>query len=267
MGMDQAAHRISCNHQLLGMKAMSTKMTLIDEPYKKAIAGQLLQGLFILLLILLMTAFARAENRVVRVGVYENAPKVFTSESGKPSGIFIDIIEYIAKQEDWDLEYVTGTWIEGLDRLDRGEIDLMPDVAFTAERDKKFSFHKIQVLSSWFQAYAGKDSGIRSILDLNGKRIAILEGSVQQEAFTRFSQGFGLRIKLVPVQHYKTMFEMAARGEVDAAVTNQFYGAMHARRYGLVDTAVVFEPSALFLRHKRMIKRNCWKPLTAIYPF
>ena len=105
---------------------MSTKMTLIDEPYKKAIAGQLLQGLFILLLILLMATFAWAENRVVRVGVYENAPKVFTSESGKPSGIFIDIIEYIAKQEDWDLEYVTGTWIEGLDRLDRGEIDLWP---------------------------------------------------------------------------------------------------------------------------------------------
>ena len=101
-----------------------------------------------MLLILLMAAFAWAENRVVRVGVYENAPKVFTSESGKPSGIFIDIIEYIAKQEDWDLEYVTGTWIEGLDRLDRGEIDLMPDVAFTAERDKKFPFHKIQVLSS-----------------------------------------------------------------------------------------------------------------------
>ncbi|MDD4357536.1 MAG: ATP-binding protein [Smithellaceae bacterium] len=42
------------------------------------------------------------------------------------------------------------------------------------------------------------------------------------------------------------MFEMAARGDVDAAVTNQFYGAMHARKYGLEDTAVVFEPSALF---------------------
>jgi ABC-type amino acid transport substrate-binding protein len=183
------------------MKAMSKKIITLDEPYKKAITGMLLQGLCILLLILLMgTPFARAENRVVRVGVYENPPKVFTSESGKPSGIFIDIIEYIAKQEDWELEYVTGTWAEGLDRLARGEIDLMPDVAFTAERDEKFSFHKIQVLSSWFQAYARSDRGIRSILDLNGKRIAILDRSVQQEAFTRFSQGFGLRITLVPVQ-------------------------------------------------------------------
>ena len=47
------------------------------------------------------------------------------------------------------------------------------------------------------------------------------------------------------------MFEMAARGDVDAAVTNQFYGAMHARQYGLVDTAVVFEPSALFFAASR----------------
>jgi signal transduction histidine kinase len=37
-----------------------------------------------------------------------------------------------------------------------------------------------------------------------------------------------------------------ARGDADAAVTNQFYGATHAKKYGLVDTAVVFEPSALF---------------------
>jgi len=96
--MDQAAHRISGNHQLLGMKTMLKKIITMDGPYKKNITGKLLRGLCILLLILLMgTPFARADGRVVRVGVYENPPKVFTSESGTPSGIFIDIIEYIAK--------------------------------------------------------------------------------------------------------------------------------------------------------------------------
>ncbi len=191
-------------------------------------------------------SMALAESRVVKVGVYENSPKVFTDESGRPSGIFIDIIKDIASKEDWELQYVAGTWAEGLDRLERGQIDLMPDVALTTEREKRFSFHKIQVLSSWFQAYARKDSGLQSILDLNGKRVAILDKSVQQEAFTRFSRGFGLDTKLVAVADYKTMFEMVAKGDVDAAVTNQFYGSMHARKYGLVDTAIVFEPSALF---------------------
>ena len=202
--------------------------------------------LLLVLAAVLVFATARAEERIVRVGVYENAPKVFTSETGRPAGIFIDIIESIAADEGWKLKYVSGTWAEGLERLAAGEIDLMPDVAYTAERDRLFSFHKIQVLSSWFQAYARRGSGLQSLLDLNGKRIAILEQSVQQEAFIRFSRGFGLRFSLLPVSDYQTMFEMVARGDADAAVTNQFYGATHAKKYGLVDTAVVFEPSALF---------------------
>jgi PAS domain S-box-containing protein len=194
----------------------------------------------------------------VTVGVYENAPKVFTSEDGHPSGIFIDIIEFIAKNEGWKLNYVSGTWAEGLDRLAQGKIDLMPDVAYTAAREKRFSFHKVQVLSSWFQAYARKGSGIQSLLDLDGKRIAVLDRSVQQEAFSRFIEGFKLNIDLVTVPDYETMFEIVANGEADAAITNHFYGTLHARKYGLVDTAIVFEPSALFFAttkgtHKQLL--------------
>ena len=189
---------------------------------------------------------AGADNQTVTVGIYENAPKVFTSEDGLPSGIFIDIIESIAKSEGWNLKYVRGSWAQGLDRLAEGEIDLMPDVAYTPERGKRFSFHKIQVLTAWFQAYAPKGSGIQSILDLNGKRIAILDKSIQQEAFIRYAEGFRLNITLIPVPDYKTAFEIVAKKEADAAITNQLYGAMHAKKYGLEDTAVVFEPSAIF---------------------
>ncbi|MDP3480287.1 MAG: transporter substrate-binding domain-containing protein [Desulfoprunum sp.] len=76
------------------------------------------------------------EDRTIKVGIYENEPKVFTSKAGKPAGIFIDIIEHIAKSEGWNLQYVPGTWAEGLERLAKGEIDLMPDVAFTADRQR-----------------------------------------------------------------------------------------------------------------------------------
>jgi hypothetical protein len=236
--------------------------------------------LFILTLISSWGGFpAWAESRVVKIGIYENAPKVFTDESGRPTGIFVDIIEYIAGKEGWELQYVQGAWADGLDRLAADEIDLMPDVALTAERERRFSFHKIQVLSSWFQAYARKGSGLQSILDLNGKRVAILEKSVQQEAFTRFSRGFGLDTALVAVADYQTMFEMVARGDADAAVTNKFYGEMHARKYDLVDTAVVFEPSSLFFaapknqskelldaidKHLQILKKDTQSPYYAI---
>lgn len=188
----------------------------------------------------------QADDRIVKVGIYENSPKIFTSESGKPSGIFIDIIEHIAKIEGWKLQYVSGTWVEGLDRVEKGEIDLMPDVAYSADRAKIYSFHTVPALSSWYQVYAPKGNNIRTILDLNEKRILVLERSVQQAAFARLSKGFGLSITLIPVPDYKTMFEVVSKGKADAAITNHFYGMTHAKEYGLEDTSVVFEPSDLF---------------------
>ncbi|MFH2044184.1 MAG: ATP-binding protein [Pseudomonadota bacterium] len=209
---------------------------------------QLALTLFIVLLSLWCFGItsASADDRIVAVGVYENAPKIFISESGKPAGIFVDLIEYIAKKEGWSLQYVTGTWGDGLKRLEKGEIDIMPDVAYTADRARIFSFQKVPVLSSWFQVYARKDSGIKSILDLDGKRIAVLERSVQQDAFNRLIAGFWLNTTMISLPDYQTVFKKVAEGEADAAISNCFYGLMHAKKFGLEDTAVIFNPSNLF---------------------
>lgn len=147
---------------------------------------------------------------------------------------------------------------QGLDRLQRGEIDLMPDVAHTTERETIFDFHAVPVLSSWFQVYARKGSGIQSILDLAEKRIVVLERSVQQAAFTRLAEGFELNAKIIALPDYQTSFEKVAQGEADAAITNRFYGAMHAKQFGLEDTAVIFNPSNLFFaalreRHPQLL--------------
>ena len=204
----------------------------------------------------LETPCAEAAVRTVTVGVYEDAPKIFTSESGKPSGIFIDIIEHVAKIEGWDLRYVSGTWAEGLDRLAKGKIDLMPDVAYTAERERIYSFHKVPVLSVWSQVYARKGSGIQSILDLNGKRVVALEQTIQLETFKRLTNSFELKINLIPVPDYKTGFEMIARGKADAGVTNRFYGLMYARKFGLEDTPVMFDPAPFFFAAHKNASRQ-----------
>ena len=52
----------------------------------------------------------------LRVGVYQNSPKVAFID-GKAEGIFVDLLQGIARQEGWELEFVPGTWAEGLQRL------------------------------------------------------------------------------------------------------------------------------------------------------
>ncbi len=202
--------------------------------------------LLVLLVACLYSLPAKAAGRTLTVGVYENAPKVFTAENGTPSGIFIDIIEHIARAEGWNLRYVSGTWTEGLERAARGEIDLMPDVAYTAEREKLYSFHRIPVLTAWSQVYAARGSNIQSILDLNGKRVAALANSIQLQTFTRMADSFGLKITLIPVPDYKTEFQMIAAGTADAGLTNRFYGLMNARKAGLEDTPIMFDPAPFF---------------------
>lgn len=173
-------------------------------------------------------------------------PKVGLGPAGQPQGIFVDIIEAIAAREGWELAYVPGTWREGLDRVAAGEIDLMPDVAQSKSRGDRFAFHREPVLSDWFQVYARKGSGIRSVIDLAGKRVAVLDGSIQEEAFNQMFASFDVPLTLCPFPDYRAALRDVAQGRTDAVVVNRFHGVQYSRAHQLEDTAIIFSPTRLF---------------------
>ncbi len=205
------------------------------------------------LMCLLAAATAAADpGPRVRVGIYQNTPKIGLSPEGRPAGIFVDLIEAIARAEHWTLEYVPGTWSEGLDRLAAGEIDLMPDVAHSPERAERFVFHHEPVLSDWFQIYARRGNGIRSLLDLQQHRVAVLDQSIQQAAFEKLAADLELHATLVPLPDFSRAFSAVARGEADAVIANRFWGAAHLRRRSPIeDTGIIFNSTRLFFAAPR----------------
>jgi hypothetical protein len=231
------------------MPAAPPGLTLPPAPWATACGAWLRaawrRGCALWLLVLCAVLPVHATG-TVRVGVYENSPKIGFDATGKPQGIFIDLIEAIAREEGWTLVYVPGTFGEGLARLSSGQIDLMPDVALTSERGFQYAFHREPVLLSWSQVYARRGSGIRSLLDLDGRRVAALDASVQQEFVRQMAAGFSLQLTLVPRPDFASAFRAVAEGQADAVVTNRFYGARHAADSGLEDTAIVFSPSQLY---------------------
>ena len=220
------------------------------KPVSLRRGGARIWALALCLALTVIVAFSpgavHSESRVVRAGVYQNKPKIFTDEKGRPSGILIELLDEMAAQEGWTLAYVTCEWADCLRALEEGRIDLMPDVAVTPERELKFDFHKTPVLESWSRIYASARMPIYRTSELNGKRVAVLKGSIQQTAFEQMMRGFGYQATIVPTNSLEEAFTLAANGSVDAAIANYQFGDYFYQEYGLVKTTVVFNPSTLY---------------------
>jgi PAS domain S-box-containing protein len=193
--------------------------------------------------------FAVNAVRTVRIGIYDNKPKVYLDEKGVASGFFPDILNYIAKQENWQLQYVFGTWEEGLARLQKGKIDLMVDVAISEERQKEFDFTNETVMSSWGVILVRKNSTINSFNYLNGKKIAILKSSVYSggpEGIDQYIKAFGLKVEFIKVDEYATAFDLLNKGEVDAAVVSRISALTYQKNYPEIkQTDMFFNPTEL----------------------
>jgi PAS domain S-box-containing protein len=203
-------------------------------------------GAAVLMMIAFSSGAVYAQSRTVRVGVYQNEPKIFVDDNGNASGIFIELLDEIAAQEGWTVVYAPCEWAACLQALEEGQIDLMPDVAYSPERDAKYDFHKIPVLESWSRVYSSSSASISKIPDLNGKRIAVLQGSIQQTVFQQLMDGFGYKVTIVPADSLAQAFALASAGSADAAIANHLFGDYFYQKYGLQKTTIDFSPVALY---------------------
>ncbi len=187
-----------------------------------------------------------AAQKSINVGVYQNAPKIFMDTQGNPSGYFIDILNEIALQEKWKLHVVSCQWSQCLEMLKKGEIDILPDVAYTFEREKTMVFSQEVVLSSWSILYRHKNVKIDSILDLEQKRIAVLREGVQYSATQKVLNSYNITPhSYVQVQDFSEAFRLLANKKVDCVVTNRFYELSHELGKESVKTNILLESSML----------------------
>jgi len=185
---------------------------------------------------------------IVKVGVYENFPKIFTGDDGIVKGPWADIMEYIGTEENWQIQWVSGTWAQGLQRLKSGEINIMPDTGWTEPRSRQYAFSGETVLVSWSRMYVPENSDIRSIVDLDGKTVAVLKGSFNfegPEGIKEIVHKFNLNVVFKTMDSYGQIFKALDRGRIDAGVTNKDFGNQHEDEYAVERTAIIFQPARM----------------------
>ncbi|MCF2140953.1 MAG: transporter substrate-binding domain-containing protein [Candidatus Lokiarchaeota archaeon] len=181
----------------------------------------------------------------IRVGYYENSPKIYKDKEKGITGFFPDLLTYIASQENWNIIYVEGSWSEGLARLNSSEIDIMPDVGYSAERDKIYDFNNISAITSWARIYTLEKSDIESIIDLEQKRIAVMRDDIDYigpMGIKQLTNDYSINCTYIEFSNYTEVFEAIEKKSVDAGVINELYGNRNGYRYAVTKTQIVFSP-------------------------
>lgn len=213
--------------------------------------------IYLYILIIFSVNFVTSFSQTLKVGIYENRPKVFLNKDGKPSGFFVDITNEIAKREKIDIEYVYGEWSDNLEKLDKGEIDVVLDVAYNEERGEKYQFNGISVLDSWLQVYALKDTKIEILDDLNDKKIAVLDNSVQHKYLLKMLEGNSkLSFEIVVFPDYPKAIEALVQNKADCFLGARFFQFSTDKPEYVVAKPVILNTSNLFYAFRKDIDKR-----------
>lgn len=199
---------------------------------------------FLCLFILYLCSVAQPllANPPITVGVYNNEPTIFVDKNGQPAGIFIDILEEIAKREHWQLTYKTDHFTTLFNQVKNGEIDLLPGVAYSNQRDQVIDYNYRTVIANWAELFTSKDVEINSFLELQDKIIAVKSGDIHFQALKKTIHSFNIECRFLETDEYKTTFEMLQAGVADVAVVNRLYGEKNKIQYSAKETSILFNP-------------------------
>lgn len=178
---------------------------------------------FLSVLLLLACLPLQAEGKVVRVGWYEGGYNI-TGPNGERSGYGYEYQQTVAGYTGWRYEYVKGTSIELLEKLKRGEIDMLNCISYTPERAQQVLFSARPMGREQYYLYADMDkTGISpsKLYLLEGKGVSMMASSMMETAFSNWEKQQGLHTKHVFASSIEERKRLVAQGAAEAVVATE----------------------------------------------
>lgn len=201
-----------------------------------------------LLLLYLVSSAASGSSSMpehIKVGVYDNPPKLFIDKDGKPAGIFIDITDAIAANEGFTVEYVYSDWNSLLEKLRRREIDVLPDMAYSVGRDSLFTLGKLSVMNSWLEIFTTQHANLSTVSDMKGKTVGVLKSSIQEDYLRKvLLPQYSFELLVYP--DYSQSVDALKSGKIDLLVAGRFFNFSEYCDHSIIPTGIIFLPTDLY---------------------
>lgn len=125
----------------------------------------------------------------INVGFIDYKGFIEKDSLGSYSGYAVDYLNEISKYTQWEYHYVFDTWDRCLEKLKKGDIDILCSAQYTPERDKYFDYSSLPIGNEYTIIYTGLDSQIyfNDYDTMNHKIIGLLEDSYQNQSLKKYA--------------------------------------------------------------------------------
>lgn len=171
----------------------------------------------------LLTLPAAAQEKTVRIGWYEDAYNI-TGKHGERSGYAYEFEQAVAAYTGWKYEYVKAGWSDLFAMLENGEIDMMAGISYSDERAQKMLFSELPMGQEKYYMYAdltNTDISPGDLSTLNGKRICLLENSVQATQFYAWERAHNVKLNYIYSNSFEYGKQLADQHKIDAVISTE----------------------------------------------
>ncbi len=169
-------------------------------------------------------------------GTEYDYPPFSVTDKGEADGFSVELLKAVAEEMGIVVTFKIDQWTVLKEELKNGELDILPLVGYTEERDEVYDF-TVPYIVMRGNIFVRKGSDhIQSQEDLFDKNILVLDGDNSQE----WARSIGLDSELTATATYLEAFELLSSGQYDAVLAQGLVGEKLISDHGLDNVEPVY---------------------------
>lgn len=169
---------------------------------------------------------------------YEYPPYCFVDVDGSAAGFSVELMRAAMKAMGRDVIFRLGPWAEVKSWLEKGEVDALPLVGRTPEREEIFDFTFPYLSMHGAIIVHEETQDVEILSDLQGRKVAVMKGDNAEEFLRREDRG----LQIHTTKTFKEALLGLSRREYDAVVVQRIVGLRLIQELGLKNVRVVSKP-------------------------
>lgn len=201
-----------------------------------------------------------SRHESIRLGIDSSWPPFeFVDGDGKYAGVSSGYVDAISKRLEVAMEPLRGiSWLEAVDKLRKGELDVLPAVAKTPGREAYLNFTKPYITLPMIIATRKDGPLVNELGDLQGRSVGVVKGYASAELL-RADNPF---LQLVEFTDVASLLDALSIGKVEAVFENLWVITYEIDRLGL-DNLKVAAPTPYNIDLSMGVRKD-WPELVPI---